>query len=322
MSSDAELVERARRLEKYPIARLISLFEDETDKARARRALVLRLLGEGRHAIVVGLTGTPGSGKSTLIGRLALELFARDAGMAVAVLAIDPSSEVSGGALLGDRVRTDFPVGEQRLYFRSQAAGGDLGGVGRRTFAATRVLSRLFDLILIETVGIGQSEIEIRRLADRVLLVLQPLAGDHVQFLKAGVMEIPDAYVINKCDETQLARRALGELRSALRSSGLGGAGTKKDTILSTSATTGRGVPELADWVLAQRAVPPAPAAAHARDVFYLRKEIARAYGGFGIDELERAVKDGSLARLARDPAWFEAAEAEVLRRIRARLRD
>jgi LAO/AO transport system kinase len=317
--TDAELVERARRLEKYPIARLISLFEEETDKARARRVDVLRALGAARRALVVGVTGTPGSGKSTLIGRLALELFARDAGLAVAVLAIDPSSETSGGALLGDRVRTDFPVGEQRLYFRSQAAAGDLGGVGRRTFAATRVLSRLFDLILVETVGIGQSEIEIRRLADRVLLVLQPLAGDHVQFLKAGVMEIPDAYVINKCDEEQLARRALGELRSALRSNGLGG--TKAAEILQTSATTGRGVRELADWVLHERATGVAPGAAHARDVFYLRKEVAREYGTFGISELERAEKDGSLAALVRDEAWFESAEASVLTRLRARLK-
>jgi LAO/AO transport system kinase len=316
---DAELCERARRLEKYPIARLISLFEEESERARARRVEVLRTLGAGRQALVVGVTGTPGSGKSTLIGRLALELAARNPALAVAVLAIDPSSELSGGALLGDRVRTDFPVGEPRLYFRSQAAAGDLGGVGRRTFAATRVLSRLFDLILVETVGIGQSEIEIRRLADRVLLVLQPLAGDHVQFLKAGVMEIPDAYVINKCDEEQLARRALGELRSALRSSGLGGA--RKDTVLRTSATTGRGLPELGDWVLAERAAGAAPGAVHARDAFYLRKEVAREYGAFGLRELDAATRDGSLGAVPRDEAWFEGAESAVLARIRAKLR-
>src|SRR6185369_3083916 len=151
------------------------------------------------------------------------------------------------------------------------------------------------------------------------LLVLQPLAGDHVQFLKAGVMEIPDAYVINKCDEEQLARRALGELRSALRSNGLGGA--KAAEILRTSATTGRGVSELADWVLHERTSGVAPGAAHARDVFYLRKEVAREYGAFGISELERAEKDGSLAALVRDEAWFESAESAVLSRLRARLK-
>ncbi len=317
MISDAELVDRARRLEKYPIARLISLFEEESDEARARRIDVLRLLGEGRRATILGLTGTPGSGKSTLIGGLALELGARDASIAVAVLAIDPSSEVSGGAFLGDRVRTSFPVGESRLYFRSQAAAGDLGGVGRRTFAATRVLSRLFDLVLIETVGIGQSEIEIRRLADRVLLVLQPLAGDHVQFLKAGVMEIPDAYVINKCDEESLARRALGELRSALRSSGL--ADGTSPTILRTSATTGRGIPELADWALAERTTGMPPGAEAARARYYLRKDVARAYGDFGLAELARA--DAALAALPPGPTWFEAAETLVFSRIRTLLR-
>jgi LAO/AO transport system ATPase len=191
---------------------------------------------------VVGLTGTPGAGKSSLIGRVALHLVTTDPTVRVAVLAIDPTSLESGGALLGDRVRVRFPVGERRIFFRSQATQGDLGGVGRRTWAATRLLRHLFDLVLVETVGIGQSEIEIAHLADATVLVLQPLAGDRVQFMKAGVMDIPDVFVVNKCDEEALARRSTYELRAALNVARIGG---EKPTIFQTSVVTAAH-PELA----------------------------------------------------------------------------
>ena len=130
------LLERAARLEKHPLARLITLVEREHDAGRAVRAALFRHLAAHADAYpararVVGITGTPGSGKSTLIGRLALELLRADATARIAVVAIDPSSAESGGALLGDRVRTHFPVGERRIFFRSQATDGDLGGVGR-----------------------------------------------------------------------------------------------------------------------------------------------------------------------------------------------
>ena len=117
------------------------------------------------------------------------------------MLAVDPSSQVSGGALLGDRTRMRFPPDERRLFFRSQASESDLGGLGPSTFQVCRLLTRLFDCVMIETVGIGQSEADIRHLADRVYLVLQPLGGDEVQFLKAGIIEVPHAFILNKCDE-------------------------------------------------------------------------------------------------------------------------
>src|SRR5262249_36673239 len=188
-----DLLERATRLEKHALARLITLVEQEHEAGRATRAALFRHLrarSDGPpRARVIGVTGTPGSGKSTLIGRLALELLRARAETRVAVLAIDPSSLESGGALLGDRLRTHFPVGERRVFFRSQATQGDLGGVGRRTFAVTRLLRHLFDFVFVETVGIGQSEIEITALADATVLVLPPLAGRHGPLPKRSITE-------------------------------------------------------------------------------------------------------------------------------------
>src|SRR5262245_9777779 len=175
------LLERARALEKHAVGRLISVVEQDAEATRPRRAALFRHLAAHADrypdaARIIGVTGTPGTGKSSLIGRVCLALLARHPELRIAVLAIDPSSPVTGGALLGDRVRTQFPVGERRIFFRSQASRGDLGGVGRRTFAVTRLLRHLFDLVLIETVGIGQSEIDVTHLSDVTLLVLQPLA--------------------------------------------------------------------------------------------------------------------------------------------------
>jgi LAO/AO transport system kinase len=272
------LVAGARRLEKHAVARLLSLVEREGDAARARKAALFRTLGGDGAGRVVGVTGTPGAGKSSLIGRLALHLVATDSAMRVAVVAIDPTSPESGGALLGDRLRTRFPVGERRIFFRSQATQGDLGGVGRRTWAATRLLRHLFDLVFVETVGVGQSEIEITRLADATALVLQPFAGDHVQFMKAGVMDVPDVFVVNKCDEDALARRSVYELRAALLVARIGG---DEPRIFRTSATTGRGVVELAAYLAALPRRPSDP-------MHFVRKAVAEAYGRFGLDVLAR----------------------------------
>lgn len=317
-----DLLERAGRLEKHPLARLVSLVEREDDDGRAQRAALFRHLRDDparwpRRARVVGITGTPGAGKSSLIGRLALACFAQAPDLRIAVLAIDPSSAESGGALLGDRVRTHFPVGERRIYFRSQATQGDLGGMGRRTFAVVRLLRHLFDLVLIETVGIGQSEIEVTQLADCVVLVMQPLAGDHVQFLKAGIMEVPDVFVINKCDEEQLARRSAHELRAALAYAKIGG--PQQRPIFQTSALTGRGIDELATALRGTAADRPDDATLRAHEAHFLRKAIAERYGRFGTDELERRI--GALPPALRAAATYEELETLALDAIASRIR-
>lgn len=290
--------------------------EAEGDAARDVRAALFRHLQQrgDRLGHVIGVTGTPGAGKSTLVGRIGLELLQSDPAVRLAILAIDPSSQDSGGAILGDRVRTHFPVGESRVFFRSQATQGDLGGMGRRTFHVTRLLRHLFDLIFIETVGVGQSEIEVSRLADVTLLVLQPLAGDHVQFMKAGVMEIPDAFVINKCDEERLARRSAHELRAALDLARLGGEATGY-RLFQTSALTGLGVAELTAWLREVSTTPPSATSLQAKERHYLRKTVAEHYGRFGLDAGAAWLTGDADARP------YEDREAAVLAAIAARVR-
>jgi len=305
------LVDGARRLDKHPVARLLSLVEQGGEPARARKAALFRHLAAtfpmGR---VIGVTGTPGAGKSSLIGRVALALVAVDPAVRVAVVAVDPSSQDSGGALLGDRLRTHFPVGERRIFFRSQATQGDLGGVGRRTWAATRLLGRFFDLVFVETVGVGQSEIEIARLADATALVLQPLAGDHVQFMKAGVMDVPDLFVVNKCDEEALARRSTYELRAALHVARIGG---DEPRIFQTSVVTGRGIAELAAYLSTVPPRPPEP-------MHFVERAVAEAYGSFGRAILaEEAATWGAEALRT---SVYEDLEQRALDAIRQRLRS
>ena len=243
----SDLASRAVELDKWSLGRLVSVFEDAREDSAAERARLLCELEahpRARRGVFVGVTGTPGAGKSSLVGELARRLIADDPGLAVAVLAVDPTSHVSGGALLGDRTRVKFPLREPRLFFRSQASDRELGGVSRSSFQVCRALRHVFDLVFVETVGIGQSEIEIQHVADWTMLVLQPLAGDQVQFMKAGIMEIPDAFVLNKCDEREAADASYHALRASL---GLARVDSEEPPPLyRTSAVTGEGVSELA----------------------------------------------------------------------------
>jgi LAO/AO transport system kinase len=242
------LVEQALDHEKFAVAQLISLFEDRRPAAAARRSAVIEALdareaSERRAAgTIIGVTGTPGSGKSSLLSRLTVDLLASDPELSIAVVAVDPSSHVSGGALLGDRTRMRFVPDERRLFFRSQASDSDLGGLGPSSFQVCRLLTRLFDCVMIETVGIGQSEADIRHLADRVYLVLQPLGGDEVQFLKAGIIEVPHAFVLNKSDEPTSAS-SYHHLRSSMWLARP--FDEQEPPIFRTSALTGEGLDEL-----------------------------------------------------------------------------
>jgi LAO/AO transport system kinase len=256
----------------YEIARLITLFEREDAAAIALRAGLESSFGGEPLAPVVGITGAPGVGKSTLIGALAPSL-ARD--RRVAVLAVDPSSAASGGALLGDRTRIRAPAGG--VFVRSQAAATRTGGLGPRTYPVLRLLRRLFDLVLVETVGVGQSEDDVRHVADEVLLLLQPLAGDGLQHLKAGIMEVPTAIVLTKCDAGELATRAIAELTAVI---GLARPG-EAVAIHAVSARTGAGLEPLAAAILAARA-----GGEQAGDEWYLRGVVREALGRVGEERL------------------------------------
>ena len=202
------------RFERQVIAAALNLIEDRRPE-RQEQALALldELAAFPAPAHVIGITGPPGVGKSSLISRLIT--LATQAGRRLAVVAVDPSSKVSGGALLGDRGRMQVPA-HAPVYMRSFAARDRLGGLSRAAFSAVFLLRHLCDVVLVETVGVGQSETDITHIADTVVLVIQPFSGDLLQFIKAGVMEIPDVLAINKADDEALARKAMADVKAAL----------------------------------------------------------------------------------------------------------
>jgi LAO/AO transport system kinase len=242
-ASVAELVSRAREGDARAVARLISWVEDESPQLREVMAALAPYAG---HAQIVGLTGSPGVGKSTSTNELVGEL--RKSGKRVGVLAVDPSSPFSGGALLGDRVRMQDHALDRDVYIRSMASRGHLGGLAWSTPQALRVLDAAgCDVVLVETVGVGQSEVEIAGMADTTLVLLAPGAGDGIQAAKAGILEIGDIYVINKSD-----RDGADQLRRDLRSMialGDRSEGAWKPPIVKTVAHRGEGVSEVVDEI-------------------------------------------------------------------------
>ncbi len=283
---DAELVARALEQDRFAVAQLVSLFEDRRPTAMERRARVLEAaeVHPRRHsATVFGITGTPGCGKSTLLSRVVPDLLAFREELTVAILAVDPSSTISGGALLGDRTRMKLEHDEPRLFFRSQASDTQLGGLSPSTFRVCRLLSRLFDCVFVETVGVGQSEDDVRSVADKTFLVLQPHGGDEVQFLKAGIMETPDAFVLNKCDDPS-TERGYHQLRSSLWLARPFDA--DEVPIFKTSAKTGVGVAELVASLAAHLAAEPSRRPER-RDALFLERWVREEWGRAGSRFLE-----------------------------------
>jgi LAO/AO transport system kinase len=234
------LVTRARAGDARSVARLISLVEDASP---ALREAMAALLPYGGHATVIGLTGAPGVGKSTTTSAFVTALRQRD--MRVGILAVDPSSPFSGGALLGDRVRMQDHALDRNVYIRSMASRGHLGGLSWSTPQALRVLDAAgCDVVLVETVGVGQSEVEVAGLADTTVVLLAPGMGDAIQAAKAGILEVGDVYVVNKADR-EGADATVRELRHMLTLGERREPGEWRPPIIRTVASRGEGIDEV-----------------------------------------------------------------------------
>lgn len=242
----AALGRRLRERDPSAAPAALNVIEDRSPGGRERTAQLLAevspdALGAEAPAHLVGVTGPPGAGKSSLLSAMVPEW--RERGRTVAVLAVDPSSKRSGGALLGDRARIEHDPSDTGILIRSTAAAGRLGGLAPATREAAQALAAAFDIVVIETVGVGQSETDVEDIVDTVLVVVQPGSGDTLQFLKAGIMEVPDVLVVTKADLGEPALRARRDVVTALRA--MGAVEIPAIAVSSLSPTSGTG--ELVD---------------------------------------------------------------------------
>ncbi len=249
--SSLALVERVAAGEPAAIARLISRAESGRPEAREALACIYRRAG---RAHIIGITGVPGSGKSTLVGKLAEKI--RRQGEKVGIVAIDPSSPYSGGAILGDRIRMSDMATDPGVYIRSMATRGATGGMARAALDAVDILDVAgFGTVIVETVGVGQDEVEIVRASHTTIVVSAPGLGDEIQAIKAGILEIADIHVVSKCDRSD-ANRTLTDLKQMLM---LGmpatGATDWQTPVIGTSSVSGAGLDELVSAIARHRRV-------------------------------------------------------------------
>jgi LAO/AO transport system kinase len=296
----SELVSRAQTGQARAVARLISLVEDASPTLRE---VARRLVPHTGHAEIIGITGSPGVGKSTSTSAIVTAL--RNLDKRVGVLAIDPSSPFSGGALLGDRVRMQEHATDDHVYIRSMASRGHLGGLAWATPQAVRVLDAAgCDVVLIETVGVGQSEVEVAGLADTTVVLLAPGMGDGIQAAKAGILEVGDVYAVNKADR-EGADQVVRDLRSVLS---LADTSDKwRPPIVKTVAQTGQGIDDLLEAIashrehltssgeLEDRRLVRARDEIEAIALTSLRERFGDLHGHADLDRLAAQVLDGSL---------------------------
>jgi LAO/AO transport system kinase len=303
MASDpSELGRRLREGDRTAAPAALNVIENRADREAARTLLAEvspAALGAEQGAHVIGVTGPPGAGKSSLLSALVAEW--RERGRTVAVLAVDPSSKRSGGSLLGDRARIEHDPRDDGVLIRSTAAGGRLGGLAAATREAVEALAAAFDVVVVETVGVGQSETDVEDVCDTVAVVVQPASGDVLQFLKAGIMEVPDLLVVTKADLGEPATRSRRDLGQALKAVG----SAEVPVIAVSSVPPPSGIGELADALDEHRA---------AADVAERRVRARRgaALREFVAEHGERALRDVGGRRAAERLLEAERADASV----------
>jgi LAO/AO transport system kinase len=311
MDTGRDLLGEFRAGDVRGLARAITLVERRDP---AVRRLIEALSEPARRPVVLGLTGAPGTGKSTLVDGLISHLRGRGAG--VAVIAVDPNSPYSGGAILGDRIRMQRHALDPRVFIRSMGARGHLGGLSVATREAIRLIGAFgFDYVILETVGVGQAELEVAAIADTTLVLLTPGLGDGVQMIKAGIMEIADVFVVNKADLPS-AEKTMQELRAMLNIAPEGG---WKPPIVATVALRGEGVEEVMAAVESHLRYQDSSAEGQKRAAARLKDEAADLVGEWSRAEARRLLdEEPELAeRLLRDRIPYAAAE-EILNRGRA----
>lgn len=285
-----DLADRLLARERAAVSEALNCIDDQRVNARDRAIELLSKLeirGDADGALRVGVTGAPGAGKSTLLDACVRKLREDDA--TVGIIAVDPSSQRTGGALLGDRFRLSSSARDPGVFVRSMAARDRLGGLADATHASVEVLATVFDVVFVETVGVGQSEADVTQQVDTTVFVAQPGSGDMLQFMKAGVLETPDVFFVNKADTGPAAERTVGELRAGL------GLGERKSAnweppVLLGSARDGVGIPELLDAIRSHRSLLDktkelVPARRRARAA-YVEEALLRRYGTFGTARL------------------------------------
>jgi len=287
---EPELAGRLLARERSAVSEALNLVDDRRPPQREAALAMLDQLareGAGHGAVRIGLTGAPGAGKSTLLDALVSALRARH--QSVGIIAVDPSSQRTGGALLGDRLRVRSVSGDEGVFLRSMAARDRLGGLADATFAGVVILSTVFDVVFVETVGIGQSESDVAELVDSLVFVAHPEAGDLLQFMKAGILELPDVFVVNKADLGAAAQRSASELLAGLRLGEAPGDGWQT-RVVQTSALTGQGIDELLDALGAHRRhIEESGELARRRErarLAFVRDALERRYGSYGLEQI------------------------------------
>ncbi|WGS65452.1 methylmalonyl Co-A mutase-associated GTPase MeaB [Marinitoga aeolica] len=235
-----KIIEKFKDGEKYALAQVISLVENNINYAWD---IISQLPKQKKETQIIGITGSPGAGKSTTLSKMVKEW--SNQGLKIGIIAVDPSSPFSGGAFLGDRIRMRNLSGRDNIYIRSVASRGSVGGLCDSIYDIVDVMKSFgFDKIIIETVGAGQSEIEVIFVADTILLVLSPNTGDEIQMFKAGIMEIADAYIVNKMDLPESDKFVL-QLKNTLSLE----SESKTKIILPVSAIRNEGIKDVIDWI-------------------------------------------------------------------------